>query len=43
MEEVGGNVTFINFYFYFILLYDTVLILPYIDMSQPRVYMSSQS
>ena len=29
------------FYFYFILLYNTVLVLPYIDMNQPRVYMSS--
>ena len=26
------------FYFYFILLYNTVLILPYIDMNPPRVY-----
>ena len=34
---------FFNFYFYFILLYNTVLVLPYIDMNQPRVYMSSQS
>ena len=33
----------LNFYFYFILLYNTVLVLPYIDMNQPRVYMSSQS
>ena len=32
-----------NFKFYFILLYNTVLVLPYIDMNQPRVYMSSQS
>ena len=32
-----------NFYFYFILLYNTILVLPYIDMNQPRVYMSSQS
>ena len=31
------------FYFYFILLYNTVLVLPYIDMNQPRVYMSSPS
>ena len=30
---------FFNFYFYFILLYNTVLILPYIDMNLPRVYM----
>ena len=32
-----------NIYFYFILLYNTVLVLPYIDMNPPRVYMSSQS
>ena len=32
-----------NFNFYFILLYNTVLVLPYIDMNRPRVYMSSQS
>ena len=29
--------------FTFILLYNTVLVLPYIDMNQPRVYMSSLS
>ena len=34
---------FFNFYFYFILLYSTVLVLPYIDMNPPQVYMSSQS
>ena len=27
---------FFNFYFYFILLYNTVLVLPYIDMNPPR-------
>ena len=32
-----------NFYFCFILLYNTVLVLPYIDMNPPRVYMSSQT
>ena len=32
-----------NFNFYFILLYNTVLVLPYIDTNLPRVYMSSQS
>ena len=31
------------FKFYFILLYNIVLVLPYIDMNLPRVYMSSQS
>ena len=34
---------FFNFNFYFILLYNTVLVLPYIDMNPPRVYMCSQS
>ena len=36
---------FLQFFlnFYFILLYNTVLVLPYIDMNQPWVYMSSQS
>ena len=31
---------FLTFYFYFILLYNIVLVLPYIDMNPPRVYMS---
>ena len=34
---------FFNFNFYFILLYNTVLVLPYIDMNLPQVHMSSQS
>ena len=34
---------FLNFYFYFILLYNTVLVLPYIDMNPPRVYIRSQT
>ena len=34
---------FFNFNFYFVLLYNTVLVLPYIDMNPPQVYMSSQS
>ena len=34
---------FLTFYFYFILLYNTVLVLPYIDINPPWVYMSSQS
>ena len=29
---------FFNFYFYFMLLYNTVLVLPYTDMNQPQVY-----
>ena len=32
-----------KFYFYFILLYNTVLVLPYLDMNPLRVYTSSQS
>ena len=33
-----------NFFFFnFILLYNTVLVLPYIDMNPPRVYTSAQS
>ena len=34
---------FFNFYFYFILLYSTVLVLPYINMNLPRVYMCCTS
>ena len=30
---------FFNFYFYFILLYKIALVLPYIDMNPPQVYM----
>ena len=33
---------FFNFNFYFILLYNTVLVLPYIDMNPPWVYMPPQ-
>ena len=32
---------FFNFYFYFILLYNTVLVLPYIDINQPRIELGS--
>ena len=32
-----------SFFFFLILLYNTVLVLPYIDMNPPRVFMSSQS
>ena len=39
----SAKTIFFNFYFYFILLYNTVLVLPYIDMNPPQVYMSSQS
>ena len=38
-----GRDTPVFFFFYFILLYSTVLVLPYIDMNPPRVYTSSQS
>ena len=34
---------FFNFYFDFTLLYNTVLVLPYIDMNPPWVSMSSQT
>ena len=34
---------FFNFYFYFIPLYNTVLVLPYIDMNPPQVYTCSPS
>ena len=34
---------FFNFYFYSISLYNTVLVLPYIDMNPPRVYIRSQT
>ena len=33
---------YLTFYFYFILLYNAVLVLPYIDMNPPQVYMRSQ-
>ena len=36
-------ILFFNFYVYFILLYNTVLVLPYFDMNPPQVYMSSQT
>ena len=38
-----ANIFFLIFIFYFILLYNSVLVLPYIDMNPPQVYMSSQS
>ena len=41
--DIGPVGNFILFYFYFILLYNTVLVLPYINMNLPWVYMSSQS
>ena len=40
---VLATIFFSNFYIYFILLYNTVLVLPYIDMNPPRVYMRSQT
>ena len=33
----------LRFYFIYFLLYNTELVLPFIDMNPPRVYMSSQS
>ena len=38
-----SRVLFIYFLFYFILLYNTVLVLPYINMNPPQVYTCSQS
>ena len=38
-EEELKSLFLKNFYFYFILLYNTVLVLPYIDMNPPRMYM----
>ena len=38
-KEVFFFSFFKNFYFYFIFPYNTVLVLPYIDMNPPRVYM----
>ena len=47
-KHVQVNIFFyLSFYFssfiFIFLLYNTVLVLPYIDMNPPRVYMSSQS
>ena len=41
-DLIQKNFSF-NFNFYFISLYNTVLVLPYIDMNPPWVYMSSQT
>ena len=41
--NIGVHVSLSFFFFNFIfLLYNTVLVLPYIDMNPPQVYMSSQ-
>ena len=37
------GILFFFFNFYLILLYNTVLVFPYIDMNPPRVYMRSQT
>ena len=42
LNELGDFFIF-TFYFYFILLCNTVLVLPYIDLNPPRVYMRSQT
>ena len=41
-ENIDVWVFSFNFYFYIILLYNTVLVLPYIDMNPPQVCMRSQ-
>ena len=40
---ITGILFYLFLFIFFILLYNTVLVLPYIDMNPPRVYMSSQS
>ena len=40
---ISSELHFFCLTFCFILLYNTVLVLPYINMNPPRVYMSSQS
>ena len=43
-KKIEWQVLFSFFFnFYFILLYNTVLVLSYIDMNPPRVYMHSQT
>ena len=37
-ELVSPIISFFNFYLYYILLYNTVLVLPYIDMNPPWVH-----
>ena len=41
--EIIATNAYLFFFFYFILLYNTVLVLPYINMNPPWVYLSSQS
>ena len=41
--EVRTHFYFFQFYLFIFLLYNIVLVLPYIDMNPPRVYTSSQS
>ena len=44
LTELYPVILLIDFFkFYFILLYNTVLVLPYINMNPPRVYTCSQS
>ena len=42
-KEKNFPFIFLSFFLNFILLYNTVLVLPYINMNLPQVYMSSQS
>ena len=41
LDVIGRTV--LSFFFFFTLFYNTVLVLPYINMNLPWVYMSSQS
>ena len=43
VSKVMSLLFFFHVYFYFILLYNIVLVLPYINMNLPRVYTCSQS
>ena len=43
LNHQGSPFLLFFFKFYFILLYNTVLVLPYINMNLPQVYMCSQS
>ena len=43
VRSLPPGIFFFFFFFHFILLYNTVLVLAYIDMNPPRLYVSSQT
>ena len=43
LKKKSQDFSFSSFFFYFILLYNTVLVLSYINMNSPQMYLSSQS